>query len=183
MNRKATAVARAERQAAAEPHRPFRVEGYQKDYVVFLTPSKELVAHEFCLLDPESVLLLEFQPLLDGSLNGNVLADGFALQQGFKLGVEPLRIRLRFRPDAGLGRPLVLPTMKLLPIQRRVRSRPVELKPERAATPGVVAVVLVLAIRRVAAICGDFQGALSSHVVLRKGGIARIRVAPHLAQI
>ena len=130
MNRKATAVARAIRQAGAEPHRLFRGEGSQKDHVVFLAPCNELVGHEFCLFDPDSVLLFEFQPLLDGSLNGNVLADGLALQQGCKLGVELCLIRLRFRPDAGLGRPLVLLTMKLVPVQRRVRSRPVELKPE-----------------------------------------------------
>src|SRR4029077_18809647 len=59
-----------------------------------------------------------------------------------KLGVELLLTRLRFRPDAGPGRPLVLPTMELVPVQRRVRSRPVELKPECASAPGMVAVVL-----------------------------------------
>ena len=117
----------------------------------------ELAAYEFRLLDPDSVLLLEFQPLLDGNLNGNVLADGLALQQGCKLAVEPLLIRLRFRPEAGLGRPLVLSTAKLITVQRRVRLRPVELKSEGAAAPGVVEVVLVLAIRCMTAICGDFH--------------------------
>ena len=84
MNRKATAVARTVRQADSEPHRHFGGKGCQKGQVVFLAPCNELVTHEFCLRYPDSVLLLEFQPFLDRSLNGYVLADGPTLQQCFE---------------------------------------------------------------------------------------------------
>ena len=130
MDGKATAVACAERQAVAEPHRPFRGQSRQEDHVVILAPCNELVAHEFCLLDPEFVLPLEFQPFFDRSLNGHLFADGFTFQQGFEGSPKPLHIRLRFRPNAGLGRPLVLSTTKLIPAQSCFGLSPVELKPE-----------------------------------------------------
>jgi hypothetical protein len=130
MNRQAAAVARSERQTHTEFHYALRGDGGEKNNIILLAPRHELFPHELTFSARETVLATEFQPLAHGSFDRDVLADWFAFQQGFEVGLKPLHIRLRFRPDAGLGRALVLSTAKLIPVQSCFGLSPVELKPE-----------------------------------------------------
>jgi len=88
----------------------------EKNDIVLLAPHHQFIAHELTLSARETVLATEFQPSIHGSFDRDVLPDGFTLQQGFEVSFKPLRVPLSLRPDAGLGRPLVLPTFKLLSI-------------------------------------------------------------------
>ena len=130
MNRQAAAVACSERQTHAELHYALRGDGGEKNDIVLRAPRHELFPHELAFSARETVLATEFQPLVHGSFDRGVLADWFTFQQGFEVSLEPLHVRLRFRPDTSLGRPLVLSATQLIPVQSCSGLSPVELKPE-----------------------------------------------------